>query len=229
MLFRSRDVAAGTLSSDGQNVYALESMGFLAPYQRSSRGAPLPMAPTDHNRLVAYELATDGKLLWEVGGPREYGLEMAGTFFLGPPLPLDGKLYCIAEVTGDVRLVVLSAQTGALQWSQTLSLPDEVLLQFPLRRLAGLTPAFSNGVLVCPTTAGAVVAVDPARRILLWGQRYSRSQTGISTDPRRMFRMRVTGTIVNNQLDDEDRWVDAAPTIADGRVQHGRASCRERV
>jgi outer membrane protein assembly factor BamB len=213
-----RDVAAGTLSSDGQNVYALESMGFLAPYQRSSRGAPLPMAPTDHNRLVAYELATDGKLLWEVGGPREYGLEMAGTFFLGPPLPLDGKLYCIAEVTGDVRLVVLSAQTGALQWSQTLSLPDEVLLQFPLRRLAGLTPAFSNGVLVCPTTAGAVVAVDPARRILLWGQRYSRSQTGISTDPRRMFRMRVTGTIVNNQLDDEDRWVDAAPTIADGRV-----------
>jgi outer membrane protein assembly factor BamB len=212
-----RDVAAGTLSSDGRNVYALESMGFLAPYQRSIRGVQLPFAPTDHNRMVAYELATDGKLLWEVGGPREYELEMAGTFFLGPPLPLDGKLYCIAEVTGDVRLVVLSAQTGALQWSQTLALPDAALLQFPLRRLAGLTPAFSNGVLVCPTTSGAVIAVDPARRILLWGQRYSRSESAAPTDPR-MRLVRGIRTVITNGQDDEDRWVDAAPTIAEGRV-----------
>jgi outer membrane protein assembly factor BamB len=176
------------------------------------------MAPTDFNKLVAYELATDGKPVWEVGGPREFGLELAGTYFLGPPLPLDGRLYCIVEVTGDVRLVVLDARTGKLEWSQTLALPDAALLQYPLRRMAGLSPAYSNGVLVCPTTTGAVIGVDPARRILLWGHRYSRSVPGVPTDPRMAFQMRAMGQVFSNDLDDEDRWADAAPTIADGRV-----------
>ncbi|MBT6153826.1 MAG: PQQ-binding-like beta-propeller repeat protein [Planctomycetaceae bacterium] len=216
-----RDLAAGTLSSDGRYVFALEEMDNPAPppAQRVFRGAP-PQTTTSRNssKLGAYDLAAGGKSMWEVGGPREYGFEMAGTYFLGPPLPLDGKLYCIAEVTGDVRLMVLNAETGALQWSQSLALPDAAFSDFPLRRLAGLTPAFSNGVLVCPTTAGAVVAIDPARRILLWGQRYSRSKSAVPIDPRIAFRMRGRRITVTSGQDDEDRWVDSAPTIAEGRI-----------
>jgi outer membrane protein assembly factor BamB len=216
-----RDLAAGTLSSDGRYVFALEEMGILAspPAQRVFRGVRRPTTtPRSSSKLVSYDLAADGKSMWEVGGPREYGSEMAGTYFLGPPLPLDGKLYCIAEVTGDVRLVVLNAETGALQWSQSLALPDVALLDFPLRRLAGLTPAFSNGVLICPTTAGAVVAIDPARRILLWGQRYSRTTSAVPVDPRLAFRRRGIRSTVTSAQDDEDRWIDSAPTIAEGRV-----------
>ena len=216
-----RDLAAGTLSSDGRYVFALEEMGVptAPPVPRVFRGVrPATMTARNSSKLVAYDLEADGKSMWEVGGPREYGFELAGTYFLGPPLPLDGKLYCIAEVTGDVRLVVLNAETGALQWSQSLALADSAFLDFHLRRLAGLTPAFSNGVLICPTTAGAVVAIDRARRILLWGQRYSRSNSAVPVDPRMAFRLRGIRSTVTSAQDDENRWIDSAPTIARGRV-----------
>ncbi|GIT30718.1 MAG: hypothetical protein Ct9H300mP1_27640 [Planctomycetaceae bacterium] len=37
---------------------------------------------------------------------------------------------------------------------------------------AGLSPSYSDGVLVCPTEAGLVVGVDVARRQLLWSYSY---------------------------------------------------------
>ncbi|MCH8260980.1 MAG: PQQ-binding-like beta-propeller repeat protein [Planctomycetes bacterium] len=189
-----RDLAAGTLSSDGHLVFALESTGFLSQYYpptflpRQRR----PTAATDYNRLVAYDLSTAGKLKWEVRGQREYALELAGAFFLGPPLPLDGHLYCLVEISGDVRLVVLDASTGKFEWSQTLGLPESALLQYPLRRLAGLTPAYSNGLLICPTTSGMVVAFDLSRRMLRWAYRYSRSIPELRSDQRNIRRMRPT-------------------------------------
>lgn len=213
-----RDLTAGTLSSDGRYVFALDAMGFLSTNQRNIRGLRTSLSRSDSSKLVAYDLQADGKLVWEVGGSRDYGLEMAGTFFLGPPLPLDGHLYCIAEVTGDVRLVVLNARTGRHEWSQTLVLPEATLQQFPVRRIAGLSPTYSDGVLVCPTTSGAVVAVDPGRRVLMWGKRYSRSTKGVPTDPRQLMILRARGMSLMSGLDDEDRWIDAAPTIADGRI-----------
>jgi len=40
------------------------------------------------------------------------------------------------------------------------------------RRLSGATPSYDGGVLICPTSAGAVVAVDATTRSLLWGFQY---------------------------------------------------------
>ena len=60
-----------------------------------------------------------------------------------------------------------------------------------LRRLAGLSPSYANGILVCPTGANSVVAVDLATRALLWGYRFKRSVRG--DDPNRqqqLFMMR---------------------------------------
>ena len=60
------------------------------------------------NRLAARELRTQGKLKWEVGGVTgEDEPKLAGAFFLGPPLPLLGNLYALAEMKGqEIRLVV---------------------------------------------------------------------------------------------------------------------------
>ena len=68
------------------------------------------------NRLAARELRTQGKLMWEVGGADgEDEPKLAGAFFLGPPLPLMGQLYALAEVKGqEIRLVALSPDTGAI-------------------------------------------------------------------------------------------------------------------
>lgn len=125
-------------------------------------------------------MKTEGKLKWEVGGNTgEDDPKLAGAFFLGPPLPLLGRLYVLAEMKGqEIRLLVLSAKTGQLEWSQQLAVVEQNILQDPFRRAAGAMPSFADGVLVCPTAAGAIVALDLTTRSLLWGYQYPRDQRG---------------------------------------------------
>jgi outer membrane protein assembly factor BamB len=61
--------------------------------------------------------------------------------------------------------------------------------------MAGASPSLAGGVLVCPTTAGAVVGVDLGTRSLLWGYSYPRPA-----------------------YPSESQSADARATIADGRV-----------
>ena len=74
---------------------------------------------------MSLSLARQGAAQWVVGG--EHGEDepkLAGAFFLGPPLPLAGKLYVLAEFNGEIRLVVLDAQNGRLEWQQQLAHAD---------------------------------------------------------------------------------------------------------
>ena len=152
----------------------------MAPGNYRFIGGPMgPRAngetPASHNQLVALDLKREGAYRWMVGG--ETGLDepkLAGAFFLGVPLPLFGQLYALAEINSEIRLVVLDAQTGRQEWSQQLAHVDaQTILENPQRRLSGATPSFSDGIVVCPTSAGAVVAVDMATRSLLWGFQYA--------------------------------------------------------
>jgi outer membrane protein assembly factor BamB len=209
------DAPFGQMSSDGDRVFLLWR---LAPTWQSAAtrvlalGRQVPGGAGTTNRLVALDLRAQGKLQWIVGD--EDGTDeprLAGAFFLGPPLPLMGQLYVLAEVQGEIRLVVLDAVTGQLQWTQQLAHVDQrEIMNDPLRRAVGASPSYSDGVLVCPTSAGAVVAVDIATRCLLWGYRYApqaqiNRRGGLSPYP---LPLRNVG----------DRWVDATATIADGRV-----------
>lgn len=217
-----RDAAAGTLSSDGQTIFALEE---LDPSNNNAtanamRGLAEPAAA---NKLVAYDLA-GGRMLWEIGGPRgAKPVELSGHFFLGPPLPLDGRLYCLAEVQGDLRLLVLeqTADRGAVKidWSQTLVAVDRPVSSSPLRRLSGLSPSFADGILVCPTSTGAVIAIDLVRRVLLWGHPYTSTAATDGVEfAAPMFRRGRTQSLSVDDADEKSRWVDASPLIADGRA-----------
>ncbi|MFW5692976.1 MAG: PQQ-binding-like beta-propeller repeat protein, partial [Thermoguttaceae bacterium] len=84
----------------------------------------------------------------------------------------------------------------------------------PLRRLSGLSPSYADGILVCPTSAGAVVAVDLATRSLLWGYRYGQSAGSHHRGP--FFAVQF-GVAVQSQSP-ALRWVDANPMVVDGRV-----------
>ena len=48
----------------------------------------------------------------------------------------------------------------------------------PLRRMAGISPSYADGVLVCPTADKAVVALDLATRCLRWGYAYTDEESG---------------------------------------------------
>lgn len=215
------DVPYGQLSSDGQHLFFIDSLGSAnrGP-MRKQLVMPMglfrqnPLWPKSHNQLVALELPSEGKLKWIVGG--ETGEEepgLAGVFFLGAPLPVEDKLYVLVEDKREICLKVLSAQTGHVEWSQQLTHLDQFAVGHNvLRRVAGAVPSHSDGVLICPTTVGAVVAVDLATRSLLWGHQYlqlpknnNRANWG---NQRLSLDVTTPGT----------RWSDNSITVANGKV-----------
>ena len=211
------------MSSDGEQVFIVEEFGGAGTGSGLGYGVAVGMVPqrrrpgmwqTGSNRLVARELKTEGKLKWEVGGPTgEDEPKLAGAFFLGPPLVLQGRLYALAEMKGqEIRLVVLSAKTRQARLVAATVRGRAEHPSGPERRTGGATPSFADGVLVCPTSAGAIVAVDATTRNLLWGYQYPRSQPAGNLGAMRMQMYPIEQHI-------GDHWADGTVTIADGKVR----------
>ena len=210
------DSVFGKLSSDGVRVFSVEGL----PSQPTSRHPNMIVAGPQgtrqaaqpHNLLVAHDIKT-GKVKWHLGGENgERAYKEAGTFFLGPPLPLQGKLYVLGEVGDEINLFELEAATGKVLRRQPLSMVERNIYVDSQRRLAGAMPSYADGVLVCPISNGAVVALDLATQSLLWGYRYAK------VDPYRRYTMpnmrlaQLTGT------GETSSWIDFTATISDGRV-----------
>jgi len=208
-----QDYLYNSISSDGQRVYVIRDLA-IPRSTRSDFGRVPGIAmgdsrgdPARTNRLCAYELATQGKLVWEIDGAASRS-ELAGAFFLGAPLYIGQSLYTLVEMKSAIYLVALDSSTGEFQWQQQLvSLEADILLDTQ-RRLQAAVPSYDAGTLVCPTGAGVVVGVDLAKRSLAWAYRYE-------TDRKRfnVFRMRR-----RQELDSDDRWIDGVAIISGGRV-----------
>ncbi len=172
------DLPFGQMSSDGERVFVLDDLGAVE-MANFSRIMPLQGArPADsgRNSLVALDLKTQGKLLWQIGSSEEQASAFSDAFFLGAPLPLDGRLYVMIEVAGDLCLSCLDPRTGDELWRQQLVAIESGGIEIdPVRRVAGAMPTYHCGVLICPTGAGAVVAVDLVDRVLRWGRTYERN------------------------------------------------------
>ena len=207
------DTTFGTLSSDGEFVFAVED---LQMSYASMTLLPRSQLFRDYNRLVAYDVKT-GRAMWEAGGSRVAGEPLAGTHFLGCPLVLDRRLYCLGESGSEIRLLVLDPRTGRLDWSQTLSTSPPPAFDFS-RRQSGLSPSSFGDVLVCPIGSEQMVAISLAQRSLSW--RYSFKQPADQYDPRRLplfqqprgIQQPGAGTL------DQNRWLDSHATIDDLRV-----------
>jgi len=175
----------GTLSSDGRKVFFIEDLP-VPPYPQDltdmQQGLKHWFSTAEenlyHNRLRAVDART-GELCWEVGrwqkpgapappGPAEYD----DAFFLGAPLPVGGRLFALTERHQELNLLCINADTGALIWSQNLAATGEDLKYDPARRMQPVHLAYADGVLVCPTNVGAVVALDPLSHNLLWASIY---------------------------------------------------------
>lgn len=217
----SGDSLFGTMSSDGRLVYSIEdantntvSARAIVLGARQTGGGGYPAV---FNYLTARDIRAEGKLRWAIGGPNDqFALPLPETFFLGPPLPLLGQLYVIGETKGEIRLFVLDPdpekKRDRVLWSQQLAVVERSIQEDPLRRTTGISPSYADGVLVCPTSTGALVAVDLATRSLLWGYRYGR-------EVRDNYQPFVNNPFNNNPYgDDSSRWIESSLTIAGGRV-----------
>ena len=78
----------------------------------------------------------------------------------------------LAERFGEIVLLCLDPATGREVWSQEIASTSECLSLDPARRMQPVHLAYADGVLVCPTNVGAVVAVDPLSHNLLWASFY---------------------------------------------------------
>jgi len=245
------DAARGGLASDGRLVFSVEPdpQAIAADQGRlqarfDGLGAP---DVRGGNALVAYEIEGRGREVWRLprgpgertaagepappGGNREAG---GRGHYLGAPLPLGEQLFVIVEDRGEIRLDVLDGASGATLWSQPLTVLDEELgfdgAVARQRRNAGLSPSYAEGVLVCPTGAGAVVAVDLANRTLLWAYAYAaRADVAAAQQLPNGLRIRRGGInariLVNGQLQVGGQapsrptgWRDAGAIIAEGRI-----------
>ncbi|MCH1494339.1 MAG: PQQ-binding-like beta-propeller repeat protein [Rubripirellula sp.] len=172
------DVPYGQVSSDGKQVYLLDQLGQL---ESVTMNAMLNMrgvrrVQSQYNTLVALDLEKQGKLRWRIGSQGDPGSALTDAFFLGPPLPIDGRLYVMAEIAGDICLCCLDPANGDELWRQQLVTVESGGVQTdPIRRVAGAMPTYHEGVLVCPTGAGAIVGVDLVDRTLRWGATVERN------------------------------------------------------
>jgi len=103
---------------------------------------------------------------------------LAGHFFLGPPLCVDGWLYAVTESDRQINLVALQADTGQLLFSQGIGFVERPIEVDRSRAALACTPVFADGVLICPTQVGIVVGVDAGSGTLLWAYYYGDDEPG---------------------------------------------------
>ena len=207
------DAIYGQASSDGRLIFFVPAPGGSSRYEHSNEfGAAAESDPLDlrtYNELVAIDSVNSGLLRWRVGGPS--GLDepkLAKAFFIGEALPLEGVLYCCCVKDNAVQLVAIDSITGKLRWAQPIADYDEGSFSGnSTRRLAGVSPSYADGKIVCMTGTGAVVAVDVSTHTLQWGYQYKRiGKTTVVSD----------NAGYSSSL--KDTWRDSQVTIANGKV-----------
>ncbi len=207
-----------SLSSDGERVFVLRGarvadddqvMGWqLGPGFGRMNGE----VATNTNQLAAYDIATQGKLVWEIVGARAPA-PLDGAFFLGAPLAIDNTLYVMAEIRSAIYLFALDPATGQVQWHQQLVGLEQSVGLDPARRRAGATPSYDAGILICPTAASAVIAIDVVKREFAWVYRYPREPRS-PAEIRNMWQNQAQTAAMRTN----DNWLDSAAVIGDGHV-----------
>jgi outer membrane protein assembly factor BamB len=199
------DLPYGQVTSDGERVYVLEGLKNVNPSTR--RVGFMGAVTSSGNSLVALELESEGILKWFQGVRAGADSPLAEAFFLGPPLPIDGRLYVMCELAGEIYLLCLDPVTGREIWRQQLVANEfGAVSRDSIRRVAGAMLSYQDGVLICPTGAGALVAINLGDRTLRWGVNYQRNavqtrfmqQTMVSSE--QLLKRWFTGTAIVSDL-----------------------------
>jgi outer membrane protein assembly factor BamB len=221
----------GTLSTDANYVYAVDDLqvpppsmpfgpefGGRFPVQGQGYSQEVSEA-IQHNRLEAFEIAT-GKLKWALGESSQQN-ELSDCYFLGPPLPLGGKLYVLTERQQELRLACIDPMpVPKIVAMQTLATTREKMQADVTRRTEAAHLAYSEGILVCPTNAGAVLGVDLLSNSLVWAYPY-REKTEAEEWRPGMGRAGMPAFGPDGRMivpAPAQQWKVSAPVIVEGKV-----------
>ncbi len=213
---RSRlDRTSGTLSTDGRILFALEEGGVTAKATAYRQPGVRQTSPQSWNRLCGFDLAS-GILRWQIGGPEgEHELPAAGIFFLGAPTVVDDSIYVLGEQSGSIQLLCLEPLTGKVEWTQPVATAAAAITQEGLRRIGGISPRIAEGLIICPTVSGLIVAFDPELQRLAWTSNY-RTVMAARSIPQGMFRGPTPVSMFH--VDSLERWRHDATFVTAGRI-----------
>lgn len=125
----------------------------------------------NQNSLCSYSLS-DGKALWELGGIANPDDPYQGVVFLGCPLVIDDLLYVVAQRETELELLAIESASGLLSWSLKFGAAILPIAEDLQRSRVACPVTWQDGLLICSTSAGAVVAVDPLLKTIKWAYRY---------------------------------------------------------
>lgn len=187
MNFVYENTLVGTLSADLKQVYAVDDLAIPVPpafVNQIFGGNPnfgIPGLPKDikdrvlQNSLQAYNIHT-GKNAWTLGhGDRRKHGEFEDSLFLGPPLPVAGKLFVLNErANGELRLLGIDPVAGTVLSEQKLGTVEDQsrFVRDPNRRIHAVHMAYGEGILVCPTNSGYLMGIDLLSKSLAWAYPY---------------------------------------------------------
>ncbi|MCL2004905.1 MAG: PQQ-binding-like beta-propeller repeat protein [Planctomycetaceae bacterium] len=189
------------------------------------RGEDLRHSPG--NTLTARDLRT-GQILWQVGKfpyvqkyidalfsqPRNASQEQGNlaenlftedekafweTLFLGAPLPLQGRLYVIGETDSVLQLFALESQTGRLIARQPFAQTANAFGPGAVRRTYPLFPSASEGLIICPTGIGLVVALDATTLAPVWCFSYAPATRAVPQVPQNQNPIPFRPNVMLNQ------------------------------
>jgi len=172
------DTVMNRPTTDRERVYVVQESGlsqgspanFGAPASRSSDGPA--NSGERFNHLAAFRLDT-GELAWKIGGASAGpAYPLGGEFFCGPPTVVDNVLFVPGQQQTELQLLAVDARRGELLWKTTLGDLPRPLASDPARQRIACPVVWQNGVLLCPTAAGVLIAVDPLTHAPRWAYRY---------------------------------------------------------
>lgn len=177
------DSVFASLTTDGERVFVVEESSDQARQMLPQRPSPPERddepPPPISNHLAAYDVST-GDLAWRIGGESvSPSYPLGGVYFLGPPTAVDEALFGVGQRSGELGVYAIDRRRGELLWWVTLGQVERPLSGDLLRRGTACPVVWEQGLLICPTTAGVVAAVDATTRQLRWLTRYPDRQREI--------------------------------------------------
>lgn len=170
------------ISADEERVYVIERHDRSQGAVRTASHSPSPAYERPpvgdaSNRLLAYAIdKTMGEQrepCWVAG--QSNGSEHSALrehYFLGAPLSTGAELVVITEHQQQLNLVSLEPQSGKIRWLQPLGFVPRSISNDSIRAANPCQPAVSEGIAVCATNSGFIVAYDILAGRLLWAYEY---------------------------------------------------------
>ncbi len=170
-----RNEIIGRLTADDERVYAVCQMVDGTMFRNADEMRMRFMVDQNASfsagvwELVALEKSS-GRRVWTAGGApieEQFGNELSGSWFAGPPFVHGAELLTVTERAGQVQLVSLAAQTGQVEWTVPLISPDNEISRDLQRQLQHSQIQASSGIVVV-SAGGFLFAIDELSRSILW-------------------------------------------------------------